>query len=138
MVEIWLTEPYYREYRQRKGTLFYETEKSDLFMVTQALQKNWPRCATDPTMPPEVGTHAGLYYTKCDFPKSKAIFRVAFGHEMVFVKQERLVALTCRTKQELAQGSKTGTEGWYKHMATLGRARWADYQRGFISAWRIY
>lgn len=41
-------------------------------------------------------------------------------------------------KQELAKGSETGTEAWYRHMATVGRARWADYQRGFTRAWRIY
>ncbi len=138
MIEIWLTEPYYREYRQRKGTLFYDSEKGELFRVTQELQKNWPKCATDRNIPPEVGTHAGLYYLKCDFPKSKAIFRVAFGHEPVIGKIERLVALTCRTKQELARGSKSGTEAWHKQMATIGRARWSDYQRGFIPAWRIY
>ena len=132
MVEIWLTEPYYREYRQRKGLLFYQTEKGELFSVTQELQKNWPKCATDPFTPPEVGTKAGLYYIKCDFSKSKAIFRVAFGHETVVGNLQRLVALTCRTKQELASGSQTGTEGWYKHMATVGRMRWAEYQRGFI------
>ena len=138
MTEIWLTEAYYREYRQRKGTLFHDSEKGELFEMTQTLQKNWPRCATDRNAAPEVGMNAGLYYAKCDFSKSKAIFRIAFGHEAIFGNLQRLVALTCRTKQELAHGSETGTKAWYRHMATIGRARWADYQRGFIAAWRIY
>ncbi len=74
-IEIWLTEPYYKEYRQRKGVLFHESEKTHLFQVTQELQRNWPQ-----GMPPEIGAKFGIFYTKCDFP-SGGILRVAFGCE---------------------------------------------------------
>ena len=138
MVEIWLTEPYYREYQKRKGTLFSETEKTKLFDVTQELQRNWPRCATDPQTPPEVGTSSKLYYMKCDLTQPRATFRVAFGLHPVDGTEGRLVALTCRTKEELARGAMTGTRAWYDHMATVGRSRWTDYLRGHIRFWRIY
>ncbi len=138
MVEIWLTEPYYREYQKRKGWLFDENEKAKLFALTQELQKNWPGCATSPQIPPEVGTQSKLYYVKCDFTQPKAIFRVAFGLHTTTPTESRLVALTCRTKEELAQGAKNGNAAWYDHMAKVGRQRWSDYQRGFIASWRIY
>jgi hypothetical protein len=138
VVEIWLTEPYFREYQKRKGWLFDEREKMKLFDVTQELQRNWPKCATDPQIPPEVGTGSGLYYIKCDFAQPKAIFRVAFGFQNVQGSQGRIVALTCRTKEELAQGSKDGNKAWYQHMATVGRARWSDYLRGHSRFFRIY
>ena len=118
--------------------MFHESEKTELFALTQELQKNWPKCATDPNTPPEVGTNAKLYYVKCDFSKSKAVFRIAFGCENRDDGTKRLVALTARTKQELAQGSKTGTQAWYQHMATIGRQHWTDYRRGLIRAWKIY
>lgn len=138
MVEIWLTEPYYREYQKRKGTLFSEAEKVKLYALTQELQRGWPRCATDPQTPPEVGTGSKLYYVKCDFTQPRATFRVAFGFQPMTGSQGRLVALTARTKEELAQGAKDGTRAWYDHMATVGRSRWTDYQRGHIRFWRIY
>ena len=137
-VEIWLSELYYREYRDRKGVLFFEDEKTELFMVTQALQQNWPKCTTDRSTPPEVGMKAGLYYTKCDFSKSKAVLRVAFGCHTLPDKTVRLVALTTRTKQEVSQGAHGGTQGWYSHMSKIGLARWFDYQRGKLVAWKIY
>lgn len=130
--EIWLTEPYYREYRHRKGVLFHEDEKTYLFEVTQALQTNWPK-----GLPPEIGAKFGIFYTKCDFP-SGGILRVAFGCETQANGVTRLVALTTRTKQELSQGAHGGTNGWYRHMSTIGLARWGDYRRGTIAAWRIY
>jgi hypothetical protein len=138
VVQIWLTEPYYRGYRKRKGIVFHENEKTKLFAVTQELQRNWPRCATDPRVPPEVGTCARLYYIKCDFSKSKAVARVAFGCDSREHAEPRLVALTIRTKQELASGSKTGTAAWYEHVETVGLQRWLDYLRGRVQAWRIY
>ena len=131
-IEIWLTEPYYKEYRQRKGVSFHESEKTHLFQVTQELQRNWPQ-----GMPPEIGAKFGIFYTKCDFP-SGGILRVAFGCETTMDGTTRLIALTTRTKQELSQGSHSGTSGWYKHMSTVGLARWSDYRRGIISAWKIY
>lgn len=138
MIQIWLTEPYYKDYRNRKGVVFHEDEKSELFAVTQELQRNWPRCATNPKVPPEVGTCARLYYIKCDFSKPKAIVRVAFGCDSREHGKARLVALTIRTKQELASGSKTGTVAWYEHMETVALQRWLDYLRGRARAWRIY
>jgi hypothetical protein len=138
VVEIWLTEPYYREYQKRKGSVFAESEKSKLFVLTQELQKNWPRCVTDPQVPPEVGTTARLYYVKCDFIQIQATFRIAFGFQSMSGGKGQLVALTCRTKEELAKGSKDGTRAWHDHMATIGRSRWADYQRRHIRFWRIY
>ncbi len=138
MVEIWLTEAYYKDYRKRKGVLFHEDEKTELFDLTQELQKNWPTCAPDPNAPPEVGTRAKLYYVKCDYPKSKAVLRVAFGCDSRKNGVTKLVALTIRTKQELSSGSKTGTQGWYDHMETVGLQRWLDYLRGITLAWKIY
>jgi hypothetical protein len=102
-VEIWLTEPYFREYQGRKNVLFNEDEKYVLFEVTQELQRNWPKCATDPQTPPEVGTCARLHYIKCNF-QSGAVFRVCFFSESLENNTVvRLVALTARTKQELAK-----------------------------------
>ena len=138
MVEIWLTKPYFHEYQKRKGWLFAENEKGKLFDLTQELQRNWPRCTTDPQTPPEVGTQSKLHYVKCDFAQPKAIFRIAFGFEPIAGTAGRIVALTCRTKEELASGSQDGTAGWYDHMATVGRSRWTDYQRGRTVFWRIY
>ena len=138
MVEIWLTESYYSDYQKRKGTLFSVGERVKLFALTQELQRGWPKCASDPHTPPEVGMRAKLYYVKCDFAQPKAIFRVAFGFQSVPGTEGRLVALTCRTKEELARGSTGGTLGWYRHMDTTGRARWTDYLRGRIRHWRIY
>ncbi len=138
MIEIWLTEPYYRDYRKRKGWLFDESEKYKLFDLTQTLQRNWPKCATDPSIPPELGTGSRLYYLKCDFTLQQATFRVAFGYHDIPGTQGRLVALTCRTKEELSRGSQNGTAAWYDHIATVGRARWRDYHTGHIAAWRIY
>ena len=138
MVEIWLTEPYYQEYQKRKETLFSEAEKVKLFTLTQELQHNWPRCATDPQTLPEVGTGSKLYYVKCGFTQPRATFRVAFGFRPRAGSDGLLIALTCRTKEELAQGSKGGTQAWYDHMATVGRSRWTDYQRGHIRFWKIY
>lgn len=138
MVEIWLVGPYYSEYQKRKGWLFNDNEKGKLFALTQELQRNWPRCSSDRQTPPEVGMQSKLYYVKCDFVQPKAIFRIAFGFHPIPGTEGRIVALTCRTKEELAQGAQDGTMAWYQHMTTVGRARWSDYQRGFITAWRIY
>jgi hypothetical protein len=138
VAEIWLSEPYYREYRDRKGVLFLEVEKTELFKVTQELHGNWPKCATDRNTPPEVGMKAGLFYTKCDFTQSKAVLRVAFGCHTMPDKSVRLVALTARTKQEVSKGAQNGTQGWYRHMSTTGLARWNDYHRGLLAVWQIY
>ncbi len=134
-VEIWLTASYYKEYRHRKGVVFSENEKFHLFRITQSLQQNWPKCTRFP--PPEVVKHASLYYVKCDFP-SGAVLRVAFGCEYCSDGILRLVALTTRTKQELAQGSKSGTDAWYKHISTKGLSKWNDYKRGIEPTWKIY
>jgi hypothetical protein len=138
VVEIWLTEAYYKDYRKRKGILFHEHEKIQLFALAQELQQNWPTCATDSKTPPEVGTRTKLYYVKCDCPKSKAVLRVAFGCDSRNQGMIRLIALTIRSKQELASGSKSGTQGWYEHMETVGLQRWFDYLRGIASAWKVY
>ena len=137
-VEIWLTETYYRDYRNRKGVLFEEEEKFLLFYVTQELQRNWPRCAIDFSIPPEVGTCARLYYIKCNFP-SGAVFRVGFGCESLNGNTiVRLVALTARTKQELAKGMQDGSQAWYRHLETIGLRNWVRYQNKQMSVWRIY
>lgn len=137
-VEIWLTEPYFREYQDRKGVLFNEEEKYLLFELTQALQRNWPVCAIDPNTPPEVGTCARLYYIKCNF-NSGAVFRVCFLSESLEGNSViRLVALTARTKQELASGSKSGTVGWYDHIETIGLKNKIRYLNKQVRAWKIY
>lgn len=137
MVEIWLTENYYREYRKRRGVLFNKNERFKLFDITKTLQMNWPKCATSNQIPPEVGTKGELYYIKCDFNSPKAIFRVCFCLDNRY-KDMRLVALSCRTKEELAQGSKDGTRAWYLHMRTVGEDRRDSYLRDQLSCWKIY
>ena len=84
MVEIWLTEPYYRDYRYRKGTLFQEDEKVEIFALTQELQKKWPGCAVSP--PPELGRSSGLYYVKCRL--QSAHLRIAFGFDDNYQKTD--------------------------------------------------
>lgn len=135
MNEVWLTEKYYREFHQRKGTNFLDSEAGQLYGLTQELQRNWPKCLSQ-VVPPEIGTKHGLHYLKCDFP-SGAVFRVAFGVHQ-FKGVTRIVAVTCRTKQELAKGNKSADLEWYRHMGAVGRDCWNDYLRGTIKAWKIY
>jgi len=134
-VEIWLTEPYYNDFHSRKGSLFDDSEAIDVYVLTQLLQQNWPQCLQSPGVPPEVGTKSGIHYVKLDWPTCR--LRIAFG-----ARQEqgvhKIVALSCRTKQELSKGSSNGTQEWYKHMATHGLGVWDDYRRGIIQSWKIY
>ncbi|MBC7531010.1 MAG: hypothetical protein H7318_05480 [Oligoflexus sp.] len=134
-VEIWLTEPYYKDFHKRKDSLFDDLEAVDVYVLTQLLQANWPQCLQNPTVLPEVGTKSGIHYVKLDWPTCR--LRIAFG-----ARQERgihkVVALSCRTKQELSKGRSNGTQEWYKHMATHALGVWDDYRRGIVHSWKIY
>lgn len=131
--EVWLTEKYYEEFHERKDSLFSDTEAVDVYTQTQLLQQKWPGCIGNP--PPEIGSKHGLFYVKNDWPG--CTLRICFG-----ARTEngiaKIVALTCRTKQELSKGNSGGTSEWYKHMATVGVDRWDDYRRGILKSWKIY
>lgn len=133
-VEVWLTEPYYDDFHSRKGILFNDSEAVDVYVLTQALQANWPTCL-GPALPPEVGTKHGIHYVKLNWPTCK--LRISFG-----ARQERgihkIIALSCRTKQEISRGSSNGTQEWYRHMATDALGVWDDYRRDQVKCWKIY
>ena len=133
MVEIWLTEPYYEDFTERKGILFNSSEAKEVYATTQLLQQRWPSCIGNP--PPEIGARAKLFYMKFDWQSCR--LRICFGARTENGVQ-KIVALTCRTKQELSKGSSNGTQEWYRHMSTVGVDRWDDYQRNLIRRWRIY
>lgn len=137
--EVRLTEHYYDEFHKRKGVLFDDTDAIEVYKATQELQQNWPKCATDDNTPPEVGMNNGLYYIKFKFQSiGRAQLRICFGVLTNKSGNVEIVALTCRTKQELSGGSKDGTVAWYKHMDTVGKARWNQYRRGLLKNWKIY
>ena len=132
-VEIWLTEHYFKEFQDRKGVLFTKDEATDVYIKTQELQSNWPRCLQTP--PPEVGTRSGVHYFKFNWPKCR--LRICFGARRES-GIDKVIALTCRTKQELSKGSSNGTREWNLHMDTEGVDLWDSYRRGFLRAWKIY
>lgn len=133
MAEIWLTERYYEEFHERKGSLFSPLNALDVYKQTQILQRKWPGCIDAP--PPEIGIKSGLFYVKNNWPG--CTLRICFG-ALTENGEQKLIALTCRTKQELSKGSSNGTTEWYKHMAMVGVDRWDDYRRGFLRSWKIY
>lgn len=133
VVEIWLTEPYYEEFIERKDVLFTPSEAIEVYAKTQELQKNWPGCISRP--PPEVGARSKVFYMKFDWPTCR--LRICFGARTENGVQ-KIVALTCRTKQEISRGSSNGTQEWYRHLSTVGVDRWDDYRRDLIKSWRIY
>lgn len=133
VTEIWLLEKYYKEFHQRKGNYFSDTEAIDVYQQTQLLQQRWPQCIGNP--PPEIGAKFGLFYTKHDWPTCR--FRICFG-AYKDNGVDKIIALTCRTKQEISKGSSNGTAEWYRHMSLGGVARWDDYRRGQLKAWKIY
>lgn len=132
MAEVWLTKPYYEEFHERKDNLFSEADAEDVYAQTRLLQRRWPGCIGDP--PPEIGCKFGLFYVKNDWPGCR--LRICFGARTEAGAQ-RIVALTCRTKQEISKGAANGTAEWYRHMATVGVDRWDDYRRGFLKSWKI-
>ena len=131
--EIWLTEKYYQEFHQRMGSLFSETEAIEVYEQTQLLQQRWPGCIGNP--PPEIGSKFGLFYVKNDWPG--CTLRICFG-ALTEQNMQRIIVLTCRSKQELSKGSSNGTSEWYKHMATVGVDRGDDYRRSLSKSWKIY
>lgn len=140
MTEVRITELYYEEFHKRKEVLFDYEDAIEVYKATQELHRNWPKCATDPNTPPEVGMNNGLYYIKFKFKSAgRAQFRICFG---VLTNQARgiveIVALTCRTKQELSGGSTNGGVAWYAHMDTIGKSRWNQYRRGQLTNWKVY
>lgn len=140
VITIKLTEPYYREFHKRKDIYFDEQEAVEIYQATQELQKNWPHCLRNRLTPPDVVKHDGdLYYLRFNFPPPQQIkFRICFGVRKINQTTIELVALTCKTKQELAGGNKTGTDAWKFHMATVGKARWNEYRRNQLVSWIIY
>ncbi len=131
--EVWLTEFYYNEFHQRKDNLFSDAEAIEVYMQTQELQRKWP--AILKTSTPWLGNKHGLFYVKHDWPTCR--LRICFG-AMRVGSTDRIVALTCRTKQELSKGSSNGTVEWYRHMAQVGVDEWDSYRRSLLKAWKIY
>ena len=131
--EVWLTKKYYEEFHARLGYLFSEEEAAEVYNGTQELMKKWPNWHNNP--PPEVGQKRGLYYVKYNWATCR--LRICFGAETVG-GVARIVALTCRTKQELSRGNSDGTQEWYFHMATLDENRWDQYRKGQLAYWKIY
>ncbi len=131
--EVWLSESYYKEFHQRKDSLFSDAEAIEVYKRTQELQQKWPGILKTPT--PWLGNKHKLFYTKHDWPTCR--LRICF---MATTEDgvDKIVVLTCRTKQELSKGSSDGTTEWYKHMATVGVDRWDDYRRGLLKTWKIY
>ena len=132
--EILLCEEYFKEFQERKGSLFFDADAVDVYKQTQLLQQRWPNCIGNP--PPEIGSKHGLFYVKNDWPG--CTLRICFGAHTNEKKVAQIIALTCRTKQELSKGSSNGTQEWYKHMAKTGVDRWDDFRRGQLKTWKIY
>jgi hypothetical protein len=133
LAEIWLTEFYYGEFHERKDSLFTGDEAVEIYQQTQLLQQQWPGILKAP--PPWLGNKHGLFYTKHDWPTCR--LRICFG-AMKVVGTDRIIALTCRTKQELSKGSSNGTTEWYRHMAQIGVDQWDSYRRSLMKYWKIY
>jgi hypothetical protein len=134
-----IVEPYYKEFHKRKGVAFSSDEAVEIYMATQRLQENWPNCLSDSQIEPDVVKKDIFYYLRFNFaPPQQIKFRICFGMRKLENGDIELVALTCRTKQELSGGAKDGTQAWYKHMKTVGKARWNDYRNNKIKSWTIY
>jgi hypothetical protein len=117
--EIWLTEKYYEEFHERKDSLFSDVEAIDVYKQTQELQQQWPVILKLPT--PWLGNKHGLFYTKHNWATCR--LRICFGALKVG-GIDRVVVLTCRTKQELSKGSSNGTIEWhYRMVPTHGYRR---------------
>lgn len=139
MKEVRLTKLYYEDFHRRKGVLFEEVEAFEVYEATQTLLQNWPGCAIHAEIPPAVGTSEGLYYLKFNFNSAgKSKLRICFGVWTNSFGIVEIVALSCRTKQELSGGSLSGTQAWRKHMRTIGKARWSDYRKNKLQSWKIY
>lgn len=139
-ITIKLIEAYYKEFHKRKDVYFDDQEAIEIYKATQELQKNWPHCLGNAQVAPDVVKHDGdLYYLRFNFaPPQQIKFRICFGVRRLDNGDIEIVALTCRTKQELSGGSKTGTEAWKLHMSTVGKARWNEYRRNQGVNWKIY
>lgn len=118
-----LIEPYYREFHKRKDVFFDDQDAVEIYKSTQDLQLNWPKCLRYSMVPPEVVKHDGdLYYLRFNFaPPQQIKFRICFGVRTIETGDIEIVALTCRTKQELSGRSKTD-----------------EYRRNRLVSWRIY
>lgn len=137
-VTITLTEPYYRDFHRRKGSCFDDQEAVEIYKATQELQKNWPYCLGNAQIPPDIVKEDDFYYCRFNFISAQQIkFRVCFRTEQKGT-DTNIVVLTCRTKQELSGGSKTGTDAWKLHMKTVGKSRWNNYRKNKIRSWKIY
>lgn len=133
MTEVWLTEPYYADFVARRETIFSNEEAIQIYAQTQLLRKMWPRCISNP--PPEVGAKFGLFYVKHNWTACR--LRICFG-ALTESGVQKIVALSCRSKQELSKGNSNGTREWYRHMSMEGIDRWDDYRRDLIPHWKIY
>jgi len=132
-----LIEPYYKEFHKRKDVAFDAQEAIDVYKATQELQ---PNCLGTSQVDPDVVKHKGdLYYLRFNFaPPQQIKFRICFGVRTLDNGDIEIVALTCRTKQELSGGSKNGTQAWKAHMSSVGKARWNDYRNNKVKSWTIY
>jgi hypothetical protein len=127
VTEIWLTEFYFEEFTARRGILFSQDEAIEVYAYTQLLQQRWPGCISSP--PPEIGSKHGLFYSKFDWPACR--LRICWGAQTEDGVQ-KIVALTCRTKQEVSSGSSNGTQEWYRHMRLVGLDQWDSYRWGLV------
>ena len=137
---IKLTQLYYKEFHRRKDVYFDDEEAVEIYKATQELQQNWPQCLRDTTVSPDIVKHDGdLYYLRFNFdPPQQIKFRICFGVQTEDNGDTEIVALTCRSKQELSCENKTGTDAWKIHISTVGKARWNEYRRNQIVSWNIY
>ncbi len=136
---IFITEPYYKEFHKRKGSYFDDTDAIEIYKATQELRDNWPACLNNVQVLPDVVKEGVFYYLRFNFlPPQQIKFRICFGVEKNDNGDVDIVGLTCRTKQELARGGQAGTQGWKKHMKTVGKSRWNEYRRKQIRSWQIY
>ena len=137
---IKLIEPYFKEFHKRKDVYFDDREAVEIYKATQELQQNWPQCLRNAAITPDVVKHEGdLYYLRFNFaPPQQIKFRICFGVRILDNGDTEIVALTCRAKQELSGGSKTGTDVWKIHMSTVGKARWNEYRKNQAVSWEIY
>ena len=137
---IKLIEPYYKEFHKRKDSAFNAQEAIDVYKATQELQQNWPSCLGTSQVNPNVVKHKGdLYYLRFNFaPPQQIKFRICFGVRTLDNRDIEIVALACRTKQELSGGSKSGTQAWKDYMSSVGKARWNDYRNNKVKSWTIY
>lgn len=131
--EIWLTEKYYEEFHERKGFLFSDIDALDVYENTKLLMEKWPTCIGNP--PPVIGSKFGLFYTKHNWQGCR--LRICFA---AYTDRgvQKIIVLSCRTKQELSKGQSNGTQEWYHHIATVGVDRWDKYRRRKLKFWNIY